>query len=91
MMKKITFELDLCHHIPEKSCYNNNYYITPVTINGTTLLYEKCDEFADTLHFYLVYDDGTKVLVFQDRWSSHPIVEINLDDNGIPIPESFWT
>ena len=91
----ITVKLDDCEHIDEsegyKSYYNNNYYYMPESICGTNILFEHCDEFADTLHYYLVYPDKRNVLVFQDRWSSHPIIEIKIDDDGNPIKDTYWS
>ncbi|MBQ3414827.1 MAG: hypothetical protein IJH39_05675 [Clostridia bacterium] len=70
-------------YLDDKSWYNNNFYQNP---NTGEIVYEYCDEFANTLDFYLVNDNLEKIATLGSLWYSD--MDWN-SENDIELEEFF--
>ena len=49
----IRIPIEICRRLPEISCYNDNHYALPITIDKCNVLREKCNEDYDSYYYTL--------------------------------------
>lgn len=69
MHNEIRVDLKQYDHIPDKSCYNHNYYMVKAEYSENVISEEiliDCDEYENTVRIYTVSKDGIETFLFCD-------------------------